>query len=332
MTCESFLESPEYFFKTFSNLKFDNLCIKSYLIALGSDDTSIILYYRDKFDTVDSRIEETYTTEWIASLLPYFKSNQSTEHYKLTTQNEIYLKQKCDVNSNNYLEECSENWSGEPRVLEAFLKCLQRIRQFHCIENHLNKIFPMICQVLDDYRHNFKIKGVQITGEFLRIVPAEIMQKFHLQMVLYESLKVNLSLESDELLGKSIQLWIGLIDKVENFAGKEFLKRSDELLLLLCRDVGTTSKIDRKILFLNSIGQLIDQMKFCAIRYLRKAVVIICEVVKEDWSSNEVVESGTKSIIVIIQNCWVRITEDLKKIILDTFGGNEEIRNLLNSF
>ena len=322
------VDDSTYFFKNSSNLSSDPrfFDIKNYLIVLGSDNASKIEEYREKYGC----IEEEYVTEWIEALLPYFKTNKSAEVMKLSTQNEIYLEEKSDINNLNYLEESKENWTGEPRVLVAFLECLKRIKEYESIQNQLNKIFPMICQVIDDYRSQFKIKGVGLLEEFMRIVPADVMAKFNLHLVLYESLKVNVTFESDELLESSLNSWIKLIAKVEIFGSKEFLKRTDEVLLLLCRDVGITSKINRKVIILNAIGRLVELMEYCAIRYLRKLTVTLCESVREDFTVDAVVKAGEEAMIFVIKNCWIRMkSEELQKLILDTFGGCKNIESLL---
>ena len=246
-------EDTKHFFKRHNEIDTRIFDIKDFLLVLGSKNTVLIEEYRKKYGC----IEEEYISEWIEALLPYFKTNKSTEQFKLSTQNEIYLEQKNDVNNLNYLEESKENWTGEPKVLVAFLECLKGIKEYECVQNHLNKIFPMICQVVDDYRHNFKIEGIRLLEEFLRIVPAEVITKINLHMVLYESLKVNITFENDELVEKCLVSWIKLIAKVEIFDSKDFLKRADELLLLLCRDVGITSKMKRKVMLLKRIGTLI---------------------------------------------------------------------------
>lgn len=320
----------QYFFKSFDYNSADIglFDIKAYLYALGSKYTSLIEKYRLKYGC----IEEEYVAEWLEALVPYFKSNKSVESLKLSTQNQLYLEQRNDVNELNYLEESEENWIGESRVLEAFLECLKRINEFSCIQSHLNKIFPMICQVVDDYRAEFKIIGIELINEFLRIVPAEVVIKYNLQVVLYESLKINITFESDDLVEGSINTWISIVRKVEMFPGKEFLKRCDELLLLLCRDVGITSKLGRKILLLKGIGMTVELMQYSSIRYLRKIVVIVNEVVREDFTSDQVVEAGQDAMANVIRNCWIRLnSEELLEMIRDTFGGCEKIEKLLEA-
>ena len=301
--------------------------IKEYLIATGSKNVLVVADYRAKYGC----IEEEYASEWVEALLPYFKRDQSIEGLKLCTQNEIYLEEKNEITDISYLEHSKENWTGEPKVLEAFHECLKKVEDFGCLQNHLNKLFPMICQIVDDYRAKFKVKGVELLQEFIRIVPMEFFVKFNLHRVLYESLKVNVTFESDELMEKSIIFWIKLIKKVELFGGKEFLKRSDELLLILCRDLGNTSKTDRKSILLSSIGSIVDDLlEYCAIRYLRKIVVTICEAVKEDFNCEEVVQFGGEAMQKVIRNCWIRLAcPEMQNIILDTFGGDETIQNLL---
>lgn len=320
------LTEQEYFFKNRVDINTKIFDIKEYLIALGSENTNLVKEYHEKYGF----IEEEYVSEWIEALLPYFKTNKSAEQLKLSTQNEIYLEQKGDVNNLNYLEESEENWIGEPRVLVAFLGCLKMIKEYESIQSHLNKIFPMICQVIDDYRYNFKIKGIQLLEEFMRIFPADVMTKYYLHMVLYESLKVNITFESDELVEISLGAWIKLIAKVEIFGSKDFLKRADELLLLLCRDVGITSKLNRKVLFLNRIGTIVELMQYCAIRYLRKVTVTLCESVREDFTSDTVLRAGEEAMIIVIKNCWIRMKADeIQKLVLDTFGGCKKIESLL---
>lgn len=322
-------EESVYFFQNHlvNSIIFD---VKDYLIALGCSDTKLILDYKSKY----GMIEEEYVLEWIEALLPYFKTNKSVESLKLSTQNELYLENKSDIDSGlSYLDESKDNWIGEPRVLVAFHECLKGIGEFQPIQSHLSKIFPMICQVIDDFRADFKVKGVQLMTEFLRIVPSDVVSKFSLNRVIYESLKVNISFESDELVARSIDLWIGLIGKVEEFPEKEFLKRSDELLLLICRDVGTTSKPNRKILLLKAVGNVVNLMQYTSIRYLRKIVTSLCESVREDFTNDSVVQAGEASMLIVIKNCWIRLKdENLRKMIEETFGGdNETIKNLLNS-
>ena len=320
-------EDTKYFFKTRININTKIFDIKEYLIVLGSENTLIIKEYREKYGC----IEEEYVKEWIDALVPYFKTNKSTEQLKLSTQNEIYLEQKSDVNNLNYLEESKENWTGEPRVLVAFLECLKMIKEYENIESRLNKIFPMICQVIDDYRSQFKIKGVELLKEFMRIVPSEVMIKFNLHLVIYESLKVNVTFESDELIKISLDSWIKLIEIVEIFGNKDFLKRVDELLLLLCRDVGITSKINRKVILLNCIGMVVELMQYCSIRYLRKVTVTLCESVREDFTSDEVVRAGEEAMIFVIKNCWIRMksSDEIQKLVLDTFDGCKTVESLL---
>lgn len=322
------LEESCYFFRNISSFDTRIFDIKEYLVALGSENNKVICEYQEKYGC----IEEEYVTEWIKALLPYFKpSNKPSDVIKLSTQNEIYVEQKNEISTLSYVEESKENWTGEPMVLEAFLECLKAIKEYETIQSHLNKLFPMICQVIDDYRWQFKIKGVELMEELLRIVPASVVSKFNLHLVIYESLSVNITFESVELVEKSIQVWINLIKKVEIFGGVEFLKRSDELLLLLCRDVGTTSKIERKVVLSESIGATVELMQYCAIRYLRKIVVTLCESVKEDFTSDAVVRAGEEAMITVIKNCWIRMkSEELQKMILDTFGGcKNDIENLL---
>lgn len=319
-------EDTKYFFSARININTRIFDIKEYLIVLGSENALIIEEYREKYGC----IEEEYVKEWIDALVPYFKTNKSTEQLKLSTQNEIYLEQKSDINNLNYLEESMENWTGEPRVLVAFLECLKRIKEYERIQSQLNKIFPMICQVIDDYRSQFKIKGVKLLEEFLRIVPAEVMTKFNLHLVMYESLRVNVTFESEELMRISLEAWIKVIEIVEIFGSKDFLKRADEVLLLLCRDVGITSKINRKVIFLNGIGALVELMQYCSIRYLRKVIVTLCESVREDFTSDEVVRAGEEAMIVVIKNCWIRMKSDeIQKLVLETFGGCETVESLL---
>lgn len=334
MTVNNEPEESVYFFalrQQHESLIFD---IKHYLKALGSGDNVKVQEYRSKFGC----IEEEYASEWIEALLPYFKTKKSesvpVEGLKLSTQNQIYLEKRTCVDELKYLEESTENWIGEPKVLVAFLACLKRIKDFSCIETRLNLLFPMICQVSDDYRTKFKIKGVKLLQEFMRIVPANIFLKFNLHLVIYESLRVNVTFDSDELMQQSIDSWIELIGLVEEFGGKDFLKRSDELLLILCRDVSTTAchKIDRKIILLKSIGRVVnDLMTYCSIRYMRKIVVTLIEAVKEDFTNEAVVCAGRDSMELVIQNCWIRLKEspELQELILNTFDGDERINNLL---
>lgn len=319
-------EESVYFFQN-QILNSDIFNVRHYLKALGVNDITLIHEYKSKYGA----IEEEYFEEWLEALLPYFKTNKSVESLKLSTQNELYLEKKSDLNYGlNYLEESKENWAGEPKILSAFLGCLKGINDYSLMQSHLNKIFPMICQVLDDYRADFKLTGIHLMTELLRIIPSEVVNRFNLNRVIYESLKVNISFESDELVSESIDLWIGLIEKVEEFAGKEFLKRSDELLLLICRDVVITSKINRKVLFLKSIGKVTELMQYTSIRYLRKIVTTLCEAVREDFTNNSVVEAGEESIIIVIKNCWIRMKdEELINMVRRTFGGNEKIENLL---
>lgn len=317
----------EYFFQKDPNnsVLFD---VKDYLLALGYDNTVLIKEYKCKYGS----IEEEYVKEWLEALLPYFKSNKSIESLKLSTQNELYLESKSNVSDGiYYLEESKENWVGEPRVLKAFLGCLKGVEEFTVLQDHLNKLFPMICQVIDDFRSDFKIKGVELMTEFLRIIPRDIIVKFNLHLVIYESLKVNYSFESEVLIESSIDLWIGMIGKVEEFPGKEFLKRSDELLLLICRDVVITSKIRRKGLLLKCLGNVIELMQYTSIRYLRKIVTTLCEAVREDFTSDSILEAGQESMTILIKNCWIRLKDEtaMIKMIKETFGGNEKIENLL---
>ena len=320
-------EESAYFFHNYpqKSVMFD---IKDYLFALGCADKRIIQEFKSKYGC----IEEEYVTEWLEALIPYFTANKSVESLKLSTQNEIYLENKSNVTEGyNYLEESKENWAGDARVLIAFYECLKGIEDFAVIQNHLDKIFPMICQVIDDFRTDSKLKGVQLMTEFLRIVPSDAVIKFNLNRVIYESLKVNVTFESDELVTQSINIWIGLIGKVEAFPEKEFLKRSDELLLLICRDVVITSKSSRKILLLKGIGNVVDLMQYTSIRYLRKIVSTLCEAVREDFTDDLIVKAGEESMIIVIKNCWIRMKdEDLVKMVRETFGGNETIERLLN--
>lgn len=327
MTVET--ESENTFFFNSKATNFDTVIfdIRQYLIASGSQNIQMIEEYRSKYGL----IEEEYVAEWLKALLPYFRTKKSTDALRLSTQNQIYLEEKADINGLTYLEESKENWTGEPRVLVAFLECLMSISDFECIKDHLNRLFPMICQVLDDYRANNKIKGIELVKEFLRIVPADVFAKFNLHLVLYESLRVNVAFDSDELMTESVCTWIKLIKKVEIFGGEEFLKRADELLLILCRDVGTTSKTDRKIILIRSIGSIVnDLMEYCAIRYLRKIVVTLCEAVKEDFTCDDIVIVGVDSMEKVIKNCWIRLNcPGLQEMILNTFKGVKRIEALL---
>lgn len=319
-------EDTKYFFKSCTNVNTKIFDIKEYLITLGTENSLLIDEYRNKYGC----IEEEYVSDWIDAFLPYFKTNKSTEQLKLSTQNEIYLEQKGDINNLNYLEESENNWIGEPRVLIAFLECLKRIKEYECIESHISKIFPMICQVIDDYRYPFKVKGIQLLEEFMKIVPVEVMTKYNLHLVLYESLQVNITFESDELVEISLDSWIKLIAKVEVFGSKDFFKRADNLLLLLCRDVGITSKINRKAMLLNRIGTLVELMQYCAIRYLRKIIVTLCESVKEDFTSDAVVRAGEEAMIILIRNCWIRMKDDeIQNLVSDTFSGCKTVESLL---
>jgi hypothetical protein len=307
--------------------------IESYLVSVNEDNVEKVFEMRKQIEANGDHLEEILFDDILRALLPYFKANQSieTEDIKLSTRNELYLEQKNSIETIRYIDESDENWAGERRVLAVFLDSLKRVQNYKWIQANLNKIFPMVCQVLDDYRSENKKIGIDICREFLRIVPKDIILKFNLHMVLYESFKVNVSFDSESLVFETLILWIRLIEKTEIHASKSFLKRSDELLLLLCRDIGITSKIGRIVVFLRAMAELLNLMQYCAIRYLRKVVVTLCESVKENWSSDELVLAGQDAMAVLIKNCWVRITVELKDIIIDTFGGNKEISSLLES-
>ena len=91
-----------------------------------------------------------------------------------------------------------------------------------------------------------------------------------------------------------------------------------------------TSKLNRKVLLLKAVGKVTELMQYTSIRYLRKIVTTLCETVREDFTSDSVIEAGEESIIIVIKNCWIRINDgNTIDMIRGTFGGNEKIENLL---
>lgn len=254
----------------------------------------------------------------IQRLLPYFKRKayQNAEA-TLSTQNELYLEAK---KSMQFSEE-GETWATCPQVLKDFETLLQQ-HHTSSFDSFVHLLFPMICQILDDYRAENRLVGVKLVEYFLQGTSPDLIRRFRIQNVLYESFKTSITFDDVNLIEQSLILWIHLIGLIEAFGSTEFLSQCDQLLLLCCREIELPRNPEYQAVFVSSLAALVELMSFTSIRYVRKLVTSLCEAKKEANISDDVISS-------IIRNCWPRLDSQLKTVIIEHFPSH---RDLLNKF
>lgn len=262
-------------------------------------------------------VESTFSTEdTILRFLPYFKRKayQNAEA-TLSTQNELYLEAKKSV---QFVEDV-ETWVTCPEVLQDFESFL-REHYSSSFDNFIHLLFPMICQVLDDYRAENRLMGVRLVEYFLLGTSPDLIRRFRIQNVLYESFKTSFSFDNVKLIENSLQLWINVIGLIEQFGSTEFLVQCDQLLTLCCREIELPRTPEHQSVFISTLAVLIDLMSFTAIRYVRKLVTSLCEAQKE-------AKIGDEAICSVIRNCWPRIDSQLKAVIIEYFPSQNALLN-----
>lgn len=304
-----------------------SVSIKRFLVAVADGDEAALHKMRtahsshsshgshDSHDSHDSfLVEETRLADWIAALLPYFKRTETVEDITLATRNQLYLDARHDTRQRPFVEG-PDSWADEPRVARVFSACLLQVRDYRWMADSLDRVFPMTCQLLDDYREANRRIGVQCARHVVQLCPRVVFGKFNIHAVLYESFQTNVSFESTELLCESLAAWTELIVRAEEFGSSGFLRQSDRLLLLLCREAGLARTEERRVVVLEGVRAIVDVMRFTAIRFVRQLVVTVCEVVREQSIAAQanlfVVQAAFTALNAIIRNCWARIGFEL---------------------
>lgn len=231
----------------------------------------------------------------VDEILPAFQACSLS----LATQNELYLQHK----------PVALDFEQDALALATARRLLDALHDCSAIEEPvLYRIFPVLCRIADDYRAEQRSVGVRCMAEVLAKSPKDVLLRCNLHAVMYDSLRASLSFtEAPVLLELALSFWLQLTDATEAFCSSAFLQRSDELLLLVLRNLSIQPKGGKNAkLYLACLDGLILQQKLAASRYLGRIFTVLME-----CAHAETTEAVARCLGSLLQWCWMRWTPEM---------------------
>jgi len=192
------------------------------------------------------------------------------------------------------------------------------ILKYSEIEKTIGLIIPPILSLIDDYNVNFKTRGVFILDHLLKKLKPDIIQQTGLGEVFYEALSKCLTYQSEEshvsLLRQSFSAIISLISLTEPTDSERRYIKYEQILSnnVVKGFVFSGDKIVIRIVLLQQIPKLAEELGIVMVKYLQELIRVICdslEVTFEFTDKRQILElhcEAAKGLEKIIRVCWPR--------------------------
>ncbi|GET04355.1 hypothetical protein RCL_jg7779.t2 [Rhizophagus clarus] len=213
----------------------------------------------------------------------------------------------------------NESWRGEIAQGSNILQwCILHLKNTE-IENIIGLIVPPTLSLIDDYNVNFKTRGVSILDHLLKELTPDIIQRTGLGEVFHEALSRCLTYQNEEshvpLLRQSFSAIISLVSLTEKPNSEpRFIKYEQILSNNVVRGfIFSGDKIVIRIVLLEQIPKLSQELEIVMVKYLGELMQIICDslqVTFEFTNKEQIIDlhyAAAKGLEKIISTCWPRI-------------------------